>query len=187
MRAFPEPLVRLSAGLQKLHGELARFLRNRLYHHPRMRQEYARGESVIEALFSFYLDHPGQLPAGHAPEDAGGEEAKARAVADYIAGMTGPVRPAAFRGVAGMSRERLIVALDVPSPADALALVDRLGDAAVFYKIGMQLLSAGGYFRLVEELTRRGHKVVRRPQVLRRAGHRGGGECAACGTAESSS
>ena len=58
-----------------------------------------------------------------------------------------------------MSRERLIVALDVPSPADALALVDRLGDAAVFYKIGMQLLSAGGYLRLVEELTRRGHKV----------------------------
>ena len=88
VRARPEPLVRLSAGLQELHGELARFLRNRLYHHPRMRQEYAKGESVIEALFSFYLDHPGQLPRGHAPEDAGGEEAKARAVADYIAGMT---------------------------------------------------------------------------------------------------
>ena len=58
-----------------------------------------------------------------------------------------------------MSRDRLIVALDVPSPADALALVDTLGDAAVFYKMGMQLLSAGGYLRLVEELTRRGHKV----------------------------
>lgn len=58
-----------------------------------------------------------------------------------------------------MSRDRLIVALDVPSPADALALVDTLGDAAVFYKIGMQLLSAGGYFRLVDELTGRGHKV----------------------------
>ena len=58
-----------------------------------------------------------------------------------------------------MSRERLIVALDVPTPQAALALVDRLGDAANFYKIGMQLLSAGGYMRLIEELNARGHKV----------------------------
>ncbi len=58
-----------------------------------------------------------------------------------------------------MSRDRLIVALDTPTPADALALVDTLGDAASFYKMGMQLLSAGGYMRLVEELNRRGHKV----------------------------
>lgn len=58
-----------------------------------------------------------------------------------------------------MSRERLIVALDVPAPADALALVERLGDAACFYKLGMQLLSAGGYMRLADELNQRGHKV----------------------------
>lgn len=58
-----------------------------------------------------------------------------------------------------MSRERLIVALDVPAPQDALALVDRLGDAANFYKIGMQLLSAGGYMRLIEELNAKGHRV----------------------------
>lgn len=58
-----------------------------------------------------------------------------------------------------MSRDRLIVALDVPTPSHALALVDRLGDAAGFYKMGMQLLSAGGYMRLVEELAQRGHKV----------------------------
>ena len=88
VRALPEPLVRLSAGLQELHGELARFLRSRLYHHPRMKQEYAKGESVIETLFSFYFDHPGRLPPGHAPNEAGEEQAKARAVADYIAGMT---------------------------------------------------------------------------------------------------
>ncbi|WP_446831066.1 orotidine-5'-phosphate decarboxylase [Candidatus Foliamicus sp.] len=58
-----------------------------------------------------------------------------------------------------MSRDRLIVALDVATPAEALALVDKLGDAAGFYKIGMQLLSAGGYMRLVDQLTERGHKV----------------------------
>jgi orotidine-5'-phosphate decarboxylase len=42
------------------------------------------------------------------------------------------------------ARERLIVALDVPSVAEAEALVARLGDAAVFYKVGYQLGFAGG-------------------------------------------
>lgn len=58
-----------------------------------------------------------------------------------------------------MSRERLIVALDVPAPREALKLVEKLGDAANFYKAGMQLLSAGGYMGLVDELRERGHKV----------------------------
>jgi orotidine-5'-phosphate decarboxylase len=41
-------------------------------------------------------------------------------------------------------RERLIVALDVPSVAEAEALVVRLGESATFYKIGYQLAFAGG-------------------------------------------
>ena len=41
-------------------------------------------------------------------------------------------------------RERLIVALDVPSVEAAKAMVVRLGDAVVFYKIGYQLAFAGG-------------------------------------------
>ena len=38
----------------------------------------------------------------------------------------------------------LIVALDVPSRADAVAAVERLGDAVGFYKIGLELFSAEG-------------------------------------------
>jgi orotidine-5'-phosphate decarboxylase len=41
-------------------------------------------------------------------------------------------------------RQRLIVALDVPTIAEAEALVARLGEAVVFYKIGYQLGFAGG-------------------------------------------
>jgi orotidine-5'-phosphate decarboxylase len=41
-------------------------------------------------------------------------------------------------------RERLIVALDVPSVAEAEAMVVRLGEAVCFYKIGYQLAFAGG-------------------------------------------
>ncbi len=39
---------------------------------------------------------------------------------------------------------RLIAALDVPTVADAEALVQRIGDAISFYKIGLELLSVGG-------------------------------------------
>jgi len=48
--------------------------------------------------------------------------------------------------------ERLIVALDVPTPAEARALVERLGDAVRFYKIGLELFSARGAFEFVEWL-----------------------------------
>ena len=41
-------------------------------------------------------------------------------------------------------RERLIVALDLPSVQTAQAMVARLGDAVSFYKIGYQLAYAGG-------------------------------------------
>jgi orotidine-5'-phosphate decarboxylase len=55
--------------------------------------------------------------------------------------------------------DRLIVALDVASADDAKALVERLGDSANFYKIGLELFMAGGYFELIEWLTRRQKKV----------------------------
>ena len=38
-----------------------------------------------------------------------------------------------------MPRERLIVALDLPSVAAAEAMVTRLGDSVCFYKVGYQL------------------------------------------------
>jgi orotidine-5'-phosphate decarboxylase len=38
----------------------------------------------------------------------------------------------------------LIVALDLPSPAEALDLVERLGDAADYYKVGSQLFTRSG-------------------------------------------
>jgi orotidine-5'-phosphate decarboxylase len=72
-------------------------------------------------------------------------------------------------------RERLIVALDVPTAAAARAMVERLGDAACFYKVGLELFSAGGYFELIEWLTRRGNKVFADlklydiPETVRRA------------------
>lgn len=55
-------------------------------------------------------------------------------------------------------RDRLIVALDLPTVAEAEAMVDRIGDAATFYKIGMELTYGGG-LDLVRRLVSAGKKV----------------------------
>ena len=55
--------------------------------------------------------------------------------------------------------ERLIVALDVVDAEAAKALVEQLGDSVCFYKIGLELFMAGGYFDLLEWLSARGKKV----------------------------
>jgi len=56
------------------------------------------------------------------------------------------------------SRDRLIVALDLPSVEAAEAMIGRLGDAVTFYKIGYQLAYAGG-LPLIGRLADRGKKV----------------------------
>jgi len=55
-------------------------------------------------------------------------------------------------------RDRLIVALDVPSVAAAEAMIGKLGDSVTFYKIGYQLAYAGG-LSLVQQLSNAGKKV----------------------------
>lgn len=56
-------------------------------------------------------------------------------------------------------RERLIAALDVPSAAEARRLVETLGGAVSFYKIGLELATSGEYFTLLDWLVARGHRV----------------------------
>jgi orotidine-5'-phosphate decarboxylase len=55
-------------------------------------------------------------------------------------------------------RERLIVALDLPSIADAEKLAHQLGDTVTFYKIGYQLGYAGG-LEFADDLIAAGKQV----------------------------
>lgn len=57
------------------------------------------------------------------------------------------------------ARERLIFAMDVPDADSARGLADRLGDAIAFYKIGLELFTAGGSFELVDWMVGRGKRV----------------------------
>jgi orotidine-5'-phosphate decarboxylase len=73
------------------------------------------------------------------------------------------------------ARDRLIVALDVPAPDAARALAERIGEAACFYKVGLELLASGGSFELVQWLAARGNRVFADfkffdiPETVRRA------------------
>jgi orotidine-5'-phosphate decarboxylase len=55
-------------------------------------------------------------------------------------------------------KDRLIVALDLPSVGAAEAMIARLGESVTFYKIGYQLAYAGG-LPLVRQLANAGKKV----------------------------
>ena len=55
-------------------------------------------------------------------------------------------------------RDRLIVALDVPTVGEAEKLVERLGNSVSFYKVGLQLVFAGG-LAFAERLAQSGKRV----------------------------
>lgn len=55
--------------------------------------------------------------------------------------------------------ERLIFALDVPGVDEAKRLVERLGEAVQFYKVGLELFATGGYFELIDWLAEQDKKV----------------------------
>jgi orotidine-5'-phosphate decarboxylase len=55
--------------------------------------------------------------------------------------------------------QRLILALDVPDRASAEALVGQLGETVQFYKVGLELFMAGGYFELIQWLRGEGKRV----------------------------
>jgi dGTPase len=82
LRGLP-PLARFSAPLREQITQMKRFLFAALYRHPQVLQSTALGRQVVTDLFAAYGSAPHEMP-----EDFAGSEDRARAVADYIAGMT---------------------------------------------------------------------------------------------------
>lgn len=57
------------------------------------------------------------------------------------------------------NQDRLILALDFPDFNSAKKLIDELGSEVNFYKIGLELLMSGDYFRLISYLKEKNKKV----------------------------
>ena len=93
VRAQPEPIVGFSPARDAEHHELKKFLRSRLYRHERMQATRLGAGQVLKEMFDGFMGEVALLPAEHREravelERSGGRAGRARAVADYIAGMT---------------------------------------------------------------------------------------------------
>ena len=93
VRQYSRPLISLSEDVLSEHQELKRFLRTRLYNHPKVRDVMDEAGATLKGLFEAYMKDPSRLPPEHQilverAEAGGGRSAAARVVADYVAGMT---------------------------------------------------------------------------------------------------
>jgi dGTPase len=93
VRAHAGALIGFSDQARDMNRVLKSFLRERLYQHYKVRRMTAKARRVIRELFDAFFGDPGLMPdehkaAGIRLESAQGRAGRARAVADYIAGMT---------------------------------------------------------------------------------------------------
>jgi dGTPase len=93
VRNAPGALVRFSDGVAAEHLELKKYLRDHVYRHYRVLRMTNKADAVINSLFNTFFTRPELLPTEHqqiATQMAtqSGDTGRARAVADYIAGMT---------------------------------------------------------------------------------------------------
>jgi len=86
VRAHSERLVALSPEVEKPKRELKRFLHRELYLHPRVVESNERAERVLGDLFAALRNDVPGLPEQVRERVA--LDGEARAVADYVAGMT---------------------------------------------------------------------------------------------------
>ena len=83
------PIVQFSAGMRERSTALKQFLFKHLYRHPQVMETTGHAQDVVHALFTAYSAEPAEMKASFAHRAlAGDETARARAVADFIAGMT---------------------------------------------------------------------------------------------------
>ena len=89
LRALPAPVVANSQEMRQNDRALKAFLFERMYRHRRVNRMTARARKVVARLFERYLADPALLPKEWQDQVEGTKAlAKARVVADYIAGMT---------------------------------------------------------------------------------------------------
>ena len=93
VRARSKPLVGFSPGVAREQRGLKQFLNQRVYRHYKVLRMTSKARLVLTRLFDAFFDDPMLMPPEHQEvvahlEDTQGAAGRARAVADYIAGMT---------------------------------------------------------------------------------------------------
>ncbi len=93
VREHSQPLIGFTDATRELNYTLKAFLREHVYRHYKVRRMTSKAGRVVGALFDAFFNDPTLMPdehrgAGERLERAHGTAGRARAVADYIAGMT---------------------------------------------------------------------------------------------------
>ncbi len=93
VRAQPQPLAMLSDACREEHLELKTFLREHVYRHYKVLRMTSKARRVLQQLFEAFFGDVSLMPTEHRDharhaESAHGTAGRARAVTDYIAGMT---------------------------------------------------------------------------------------------------
>ncbi|NOR52374.1 MAG: deoxyguanosinetriphosphate triphosphohydrolase [Gammaproteobacteria bacterium] len=93
VRTQERPLIGFSEEMLGLHTRLKRFLGKNLYRHYRVHRMSLKAQRTIQSLFEALFSDTRLLPPEHQKRvevcsERRGERGRARAVADYIAGMT---------------------------------------------------------------------------------------------------
>jgi dGTPase len=93
VRRRAKPLVALSDATRAEHDELKAFLRERVYRHYKVLRMTTKARRVLKELFEAFFEDVHLMPGEHLDAALQGEKdqgasGRARAVADYVAGMT---------------------------------------------------------------------------------------------------
>ncbi|MBN8281028.1 MAG: deoxyguanosinetriphosphate triphosphohydrolase, partial [Gammaproteobacteria bacterium] len=102
VRARARPLIGLSPGTLADHLALKRYLRRHLYRNEQVLDVTSRAQRMLKAVFQRFLADLKSMPPEHAArarawEAKDGDAGRARAVADYVAGMTDRYAFSAYR------------------------------------------------------------------------------------------
>jgi dGTPase len=93
VRAAGRAMVAFSGPLAEAAGDIKRFLFAHMYRHPSVASVRDKADEILRRLFEAFFAEPSQMPVewaetAIAAQTREGEAGRARAVADYIAGMT---------------------------------------------------------------------------------------------------
>ena len=106
VRAHSAPLIGLSPDADVRHRALKRFLYGSLYQHERVRAMTERAHEIVNGLFECFMNDTRAMPKSHmqravAWAEQSGDAGRARAVADYVAGMTDRYAYSAYSRLVG--------------------------------------------------------------------------------------
>jgi len=102
VRVLTKPLIALSPATLAEHLALKRYLRRHLYRHEQVIDVTTRAQDMLKAVFQRFLADLKMMPREHADRARAwqaelGDAGRARAVADYVAGMTDRYAFSAYR------------------------------------------------------------------------------------------